>query len=68
MKFGHSVTERFFARFDFTRLLRGHQFCLSGLKTDHGGKCLTVFSAPNYMHSKNIRTYVMRSSGQDGLI
>jgi serine/threonine-protein phosphatase 5 len=46
--FGPDVTERFLARNGLELLIRSHQVQEDGYSVMHNGKCVTVFSAPNY--------------------
>lgn len=48
--FGGDVTDAFLALNNLKCIVRSHQEELSGHRVDHNGKCITVFSAPNYMH------------------
>jgi serine/threonine-protein phosphatase 5 len=47
--FGPDVTEKFLAANHLEILIRSHQVQENGYLVQHGGKCITVFSAPNYM-------------------
>jgi serine/threonine-protein phosphatase 5 len=49
IQFGPDVTERFLRQNNLKMLIRSHQVQHSGFLAQHAGKCLTVFSAPNYM-------------------
>ncbi len=46
--FGPDYTERFLAYNNLRLLVRSHEVKDEGYEVDHGGKCITVFSAPNY--------------------
>jgi len=46
--FGPDVTERFLHRNRLQLLVRSHQVKAQGFEVEHGGRCITVFSAPNY--------------------
>lgn len=46
--FGPDVTERFLSRNGLDLLVRSHQVKSQGYEVEVGGKCITVFSAPNY--------------------
>ncbi|VDN99416.1 unnamed protein product [Rodentolepis nana] len=60
--FGKAATECFFSKFGLKRILRGHEFCPTGIKYDHMNKCITVFSAPNYHNTKTPAAYILTSS------
>jgi serine/threonine-protein phosphatase 5 len=46
--FGPDVTERFLAANDLCLLIRSHEVKDEGYVVEHEGRCITVFSAPNY--------------------
>lgn len=46
--FGPDVTESFLARNDLQMIIRSHVWEPTGYKIEHDGKCVTIFSAPNY--------------------
>lgn len=46
--FGPDYTHRFLAHNKLQLLIRSHEVKEEGYEVDHGGKCITVFSAPNY--------------------
>ena len=46
--FGPDITEAFLKRNDLTLLVRSHEVKEEGYLVEHGGKTITVFSAPNY--------------------
>jgi serine/threonine-protein phosphatase 5 len=47
--FGPDVTEKFLRANHLELLIRSHQLQQNGYAIQHGGKCITVFSAPNYV-------------------
>ena len=47
--FGEDITARFCAKNNIERVIRSHQVVDLGVTTTHGGKLITVFSAPNYV-------------------
>jgi serine/threonine-protein phosphatase 5 len=47
--FGPDVTEKFLRANHLELLVRSHQVQQSGYAIQHAGKCITVFSAPNYV-------------------
>ena len=49
--FGPDVTNEFLKQNDLNLLIRSHQVRQNGWSSEHNGKCLTVFSAPNYCDS-----------------
>eukprot|EP01062_Namystynia_karyoxenos_P062714 TRINITY_DN55592_c0_g1_i1.p1 TRINITY_DN55592_c0_g1~~TRINITY_DN55592_c0_g1_i1.p1 ORF type:complete len:602 (+),score=210.25 TRINITY_DN55592_c0_g1_i1:105-1910(+) len=46
--FGPDVTKRFLADNDLEYVIRSHEVKDEGYVVEHDGKCITVFSAPNY--------------------
>lgn len=51
LQFGPDVTENFLEKNNFNLVVRSHEVKMAGYEIDHGGKCVTVFSAPNYCDS-----------------
>jgi len=47
--FGPDITARFLRDNGLELLIRSHQVKDQGYAVEHNGKCITVFSAPNYM-------------------
>jgi len=47
-QFGPDVTEDFLKRNNLDLLIRSHEVKQNGYEIEHNGKCVTVFSAPNY--------------------
>eukprot|EP00245_Coleochaete_scutata_P007829 TRINITY_DN2360_c0_g1_i1.p1 TRINITY_DN2360_c0_g1~~TRINITY_DN2360_c0_g1_i1.p1 ORF type:complete len:506 (-),score=107.70 TRINITY_DN2360_c0_g1_i1:133-1590(-) len=46
--FGADVTKRFLQENNLDMIVRSHEVKEEGYEVDHDGKCVTVFSAPNY--------------------
>lgn len=46
--FGPDITQAFLQRNNLKLLVRSHEVKEEGYLVEHGGKCITVFSAPNY--------------------
>ena len=51
--FGPDVTEKFLKENNLELLIRSHQVQDEGYLVQHNGKCITVFSAPNYIGRMN---------------
>ncbi|EAX95950.1 Ser/Thr protein phosphatase, putative [Trichomonas vaginalis G3] len=51
--FGPDVTESFLQREKLELLIRSHQMQMEGYLVQHNGKCITVFSSPNYVGRMN---------------
>lgn len=48
--FGYDILRKFLHENDLVQLLRAHQLCNEGYVSYWGGRCLTVWSAPNYCY------------------
>ncbi|EAX97524.1 Ser/Thr protein phosphatase, putative [Trichomonas vaginalis G3] len=48
-QFGSDITEQFLRQNNLELLIRSHQVQENGYCVMHSGKCITVFSAPNYV-------------------
>lgn len=48
VQFGPDVTARFLMENKLDLLVRSHEVRENGYSIDHGGQCITIFSAPNY--------------------
>ena len=46
--FGPDVTSKFLANNNLEYIVRSHEVKDEGYEVAHGGKCITIFSAPNY--------------------
>ncbi|KAJ3220907.1 Serine/threonine-protein phosphatase 5 [Clydaea vesicula] len=51
IQFGPDVTENFLKFNNLDLLIRSHEVKQDGYTADHNGKCITIFSAPNYCDS-----------------
>jgi len=70
IQFGPDITEAFLKTNDLDYVIRSHEVKPSGYEVAHGGKCITVFSAPNYcdtMGNKGAFITFQPSSAQTGL-
>jgi len=47
---GQTSTEKFLHHNKLDHIARAHQLQQTGYSTNHGGKVITVFSAPNYCY------------------
>ncbi|CAD26562.1 NUCLEAR SER/THR PROTEIN PHOSPHATASE PP1-1 GAMMA CATALYTIC SUBUNIT [Encephalitozoon cuniculi GB-M1] len=57
--FGADVTARFLERNGLDLLVRSHQAVDDGYRVHHGGKVVTIFSAPEYEGSKGPGSYLV---------
>ena len=46
--FGPDVTEKFLKLNNLDYIIRSHEVKVKGFEVEHNGKCITVFSDPNY--------------------
>ncbi|KAI9099290.1 Metallo-dependent phosphatase-like protein [Phlyctochytrium arcticum] len=51
IQFGPDVTENFLKHNNLDMLIRSHEVKQNGYEITHNGKCVTIFSAPNYCDS-----------------
>ncbi|KAG8342876.1 putative Tetratricopeptide repeat PPP5 TPR repeat region Calcineurin like phosphoesterase [Trypanosoma vivax] len=63
--FGPDVTEEFLKRNNLKLLVRSHEVKDMGYEVEHGGKCITVFSAPNYCDQMGNKGAFIRFTGGD---
>ena len=56
--FGPDVTARFLDRAGLKRLIRSHQFVERGYEVQHRGRCITIFSAPNYIGTDTYAAFI----------
>ncbi|KAA6360905.1 MAG: putative Serine/threonine-protein phosphatase, partial [Streblomastix strix] len=60
--FGPNITDEFLDRNQLQMIIRSHEVRLQGYSVEHGGKLITLFSAPSYMQDTNKGAY-LRLSG-----
>ncbi|EAT91443.1 serine/threonine-protein phosphatase [Parastagonospora nodorum] len=53
LQFGPDVTKRFCENNGLEAIIRSHEVRMEGYEVEHDGRCITVFSAPNYCDSTN---------------
>eukprot|EP00842_Homolaphlyctis_polyrhiza_P006647 jgi/Hompol1/6984/HPOL_005147-RA len=59
IRFGPDVTAKFLEQNNLDLLIRSHEVKANGYEIAHNGKCITVFSAPNYCDaSGNLGAYI----------
>eukprot|EP00796_Vickermania_ingenoplastis_P012513 gene12514-8569_t len=63
--FGPDVTARFLERNNLKLVVRSHEVKDNGYEIEHGGKCVTVFSAPNYCDQMKNKGAVVQFTGGD---
>ncbi|KAK9362194.1 Metallo-dependent phosphatase-like protein [Lipomyces starkeyi] len=52
LQFGPDVTKRFCEKNGLMAVIRSHEVRMDGYEIEHGGRLITVFSAPNYCDSQ----------------
>jgi serine/threonine-protein phosphatase 5 len=60
LQFGPDVTQSFLKRNNLGLLIRSHEVKEPGYEIEHGQKCVTVFSAPNYCDQMGNMASVIR--------
>ena len=69
LSFGPDVTESFLSRNGLQLVIRSHEMKDRGYEIEHGGKLVTVFSAPNYCDQMgNLGAFVKVSLDNDGKV
>lgn len=63
--FGPDVTKQFLEANQLQLLVRSHQVKDEGFEVEHGGKLITVFSAPNYCGYTGNLGAVINFTGED---
>ncbi|KAK9318906.1 Metallo-dependent phosphatase-like protein [Lipomyces orientalis] len=52
LQFGPDITKRFCEKNGLMAVIRSHEVRMGGYEIEHGGRLITVFSAPNYCDSQ----------------
>lgn len=58
--YGNDITETFLRTNNLKLVVRSHEAEQNGYKVLHGGKCMTIFSAPNYCGSQRNKGAILR--------
>ncbi|KAL6121160.1 Serine threonine-protein phosphatase PP2A catalytic subunit [Nucleospora cyclopteri] len=61
--FGKTATERFLLHFRCKFLVRSHQLVYEGVLEQFDGKCITIWSAPNYAYKNKNKAVIMNITG-----
>uniref|UniRef100_A0A8C5CLH1 Serine/threonine-protein phosphatase n=1 Tax=Gadus morhua TaxID=8049 RepID=A0A8C5CLH1_GADMO len=64
-QFGPDVTERFLTENKLDFIIRSHEVKPEGYEVTHNGKCITVFSAPNYCDQMGNKGAYIHLRGSD---
>ncbi|XP_012246881.1 serine/threonine-protein phosphatase 5 [Bombus vosnesenskii] len=65
VQFGPDVTQNFLAMNNLDYIIRSHEVKNDGYEVGHFGKCITVFSAPNYCDTMGNRGAFITLNGKD---
>lgn len=65
VQFGPDVTENFLAVNKLDYIVRSHEVKNEGYEVGHNGKCITVFSAPNYCDTMGNQGAFITLNGKD---
>eukprot|EP00124_Ichthyophonus_hoferi_P000627 Ihof_evm20s24 gene=Ihof_evmTU20s24 len=65
LHFGPDVTEAFLANNNLDYVVRSHEVKDNGYEVQHGGKCITIFSAPNYCDQMGNKGAFINITGDD---
>lgn len=65
IQFGPDVTKRFLKLNNLDYVIRSHEVKSEGYEVTHDGKCITVFSAPNYCDTMGNKGSYITLSGKD---
>ncbi|XP_052767610.1 serine/threonine-protein phosphatase 5-like [Mya arenaria] len=64
-QFGPDITKRFLQRNKLDYVIRSHEVKAQGYEVAHDGKCITVFSAPNYCDTMGNQGAFITLKGED---
>ncbi|XP_035205647.1 serine/threonine-protein phosphatase 5-like, partial [Stegodyphus dumicola] len=65
VQFGPDVTEEFLSKNNLDYIIRSHEVKAEGYEVTHNGKCITVFSAPNYCDTMGNKGAFITMKGKD---
>ncbi|XP_045607414.1 serine/threonine-protein phosphatase 5 [Procambarus clarkii] len=65
IQFGPDVTKRFLEKNNLEYIIRSHEVKAEGYEVAHDGKCITVFSAPNYCDTMGNKGAFITMNGKD---
>ncbi|XP_055307629.1 serine/threonine-protein phosphatase 5 [Sitodiplosis mosellana] len=65
IQFGPDITEKFCTQNGLDYIVRSHEVKAMGYEVAHGGKCITVFSAPNYCDTMDNLGAFITLNGKD---
>lgn len=65
IEFGPDITKAFLSRNNLEYIIRSHEVKADGYEVTHDGKCITVFSAPNYCDTMGNKGSFITMNGKD---
>ncbi|GIX71518.1 hypothetical protein CEXT_209441 [Caerostris extrusa] len=65
IQFGPDVTKKFLSKNKLDYVIRSHEVKANGYEVAHDGKCITVFSAPNYCDTMGNKGAFITMKGRD---
>ncbi|XP_023217724.1 serine/threonine-protein phosphatase 5-like [Centruroides sculpturatus] len=65
IQFGPDVTKKFITHNNLDYIIRSHEVKAEGYEVMHDGKCITVFSAPNYCDTMGNKGAFITMNGRD---
>lgn len=65
IQFGPDVTKKFITHNKLDYIIRSHEVKAEGYEVMHDGKCITVFSAPNYCDTMGNKGAFITMNGKD---
>ncbi|CAG0913741.1 unnamed protein product [Notodromas monacha] len=65
IQFGPDVTDNFLRHNDLSYVIRSHEVKPEGYEVAHDGKCITIFSAPNYCDTMGNKGAFITMNGRD---
>ncbi|XP_066944863.1 serine/threonine-protein phosphatase 5 [Macrobrachium rosenbergii] len=65
IQFGPDITKKFLDRNNLEYVIRSHEVKAEGFEVAHDGKCITVFSAPNYCDTMGNLGSFITMTGKD---
>ncbi|XP_064083714.1 serine/threonine-protein phosphatase 5-like isoform X1 [Macrobrachium nipponense] len=65
IQFGPDITKKFLERNNLEYVIRSHEVKAEGFEVAHDGKCITVFSAPNYCDTMGNLGSFITMTGKD---
>ena len=65
INFGEDISQKFLNENNLKLLIRSHQVKMEGYEIQHGGKVITLFSAPNYCDLQGNKGAIIKLKGEE---